>query len=158
MRRSLAFIICLVCLASLTGCGGSGSSGSSPGTTASAPQRVVDVSGLTMTLNGSPWLSKGVVLQGFVRPIAALQADSGQSGIPEILNARENYGQAELAAIHAFQADTIRFQIGQPALDPASPLYDPTYLSDVVSAIKTARQAGFVVMIMMQDEQISERT
>lgn len=105
-----------------------------------------------MTLNGTPWLSKGVVLQAFVRPLAALQASSNQAAI---LNARENYGPQELAAIQSFHADTIRFQIGQPALDPASPLYDPHYLGDVVSAIKQARQAGFIVMIMMQDEAIS---
>lgn len=105
-----------------------------------------------MTLNGSPWLSKGVILQAFVRPLPALQADANQAAI---VKARENYGAQELAAIQAFHADTIRFQIGQPALDPASPLYDPNYLDDIVGAITQARQAGFVVMIMMQDEAIS---
>jgi endoglucanase len=158
MCRNPGFFICSLCLALLTGCGGSDgsavfdASGTSPGTAAGASQQVVDVSGLTMTLNGSPWLSKGVVLQAFVRPLAALQADPSQSGI---LNARNYFGPTELAAIHNYQADTIRFQIGQPALDPASPLYDPSYLDQVVSAIHAARQAGFVVVIMMQDEAIS---
>jgi hypothetical protein len=69
-----------------------------------------------------------------------------------------NYGPAELSAIQSYHADTIRFQISQPALDPNSSLYDPQYLTDVVSAIKTARTNGFVVMVMMQDEVITGDT
>lgn len=112
-----------------------------------------------MTLNGSPWLSRGVVLQGFVRPLATLQADAATDPeAAQLLNARMNYGPAELAAIQAFHADTIRFQISQPALDPNSPLYDASYFNDVVTAIKTARQGGFVVMVMMQDESITGDT
>lgn len=156
--RRLAFSLSLLGAAWLTGCGG-GSGGASAaassgsgGSTGATSQQVVDVAGTSMTLNGSPWLSKGVVLQAFLRPLAVLQADPSESAR---LNARQNFGASELAAIHAFQADTIRFQIGQPALDPASPLYDSTYLAQVVSAIQAARQAGFVVMIMMQDEAIS---
>jgi len=111
----------------------------------------VGISGTHMTLDDQPWMSRGVVLQAFVRPLAALQTSTQT----QVLHARLNYGAAELAAIHSFHADTIRFQIGQPALDPASPLYDPDYFTDVVNAIKQARQAGFVVMIMIQDEKIS---
>lgn len=151
--RRLVFPLSLLCCSWLTGCGGgSGGAGGAGAASASASQQIVDVSSTSMTLNGSPWLSKGVAPQAFVRPLAGLQTDPSESAR---LNARENYGATELAAIHAFGADTIRFQIGQPALDPASPLYDSTYLAQVVSAVQTARQAGFVVMIMMQDEAIS---
>jgi endoglucanase len=155
MFRKLFGMVYPLCLALLAACGGSGSPGSSPAPPATGARQVVDVSGLTMTLNGSPWLSKGVVLQAFVRPLAALQANAGQSGVSAILNARENFAPAELTEIRGYGADTMRFQIGQPALDPASPLYDPAYLSQVVNAVETARQSGFVVMIMMQDEAIS---
>jgi endoglucanase len=108
-----------------------------------------------MTLNGSPWLSKEVVLQAFVRPLVALHADSSQS--PSSMRATTS-GSTEPTAIHNYQADTIRFQIGQPALDPSSPLCDSGYLGQVVSAIKAARPAGFVIMFMMQDEAISGET
>lgn len=149
----------LLAAAVLIGCGSGASLSSGPTPpTGPAPgngEQVVGVSGTRMTLNGSPWLSRGVVLQGFVRPLSALQSDPTEAAR---LNARVNYGQAELDAIRSFHADTIRFQIGQPALDPNSPLYDPAYLTDVENAIKTARQAGFVVMIMMQDEAISGET
>ncbi|PMS15502.1 hypothetical protein C0Z18_27090 [Trinickia dabaoshanensis] len=149
--RRLAFALSLTCSVWLIGCGGGGQGASGAGAGAGS-QQIVDVSATSMTLNGSPWLSKGVALQAFVRPLAVLQTDASESAR---LNARQNFGASELAAIRAFGADTIRFQIGQPALDPVSPLYDSTYLSQVVGAIQTARQAGFVVMIMMQDEAIS---
>jgi len=137
----------------LASCGGSTSTGTSnpPPPPPTTGAQAVGVSGTHMTLDGQPWMSRGVVLQAYVRPLAALQASTQT----QVLHARLNYGSAELTAIHSFHADTIRFQIGQPALDPASPLYDPDYFNDVVSAIKQARQAGFVVMIMMQDEKIS---
>lgn len=150
LSRALSAAVSSLALALLAGCGGTSSS--TPGSIAPPDSgQVVDVSGVHMTLNGSPWLSRGVSLQGFVRPMAALQADN----VPARLNARMNYGAAELTAIQAYGADTIRFQIGQPALDPSSSLYDPDYLKQVVTAVTQARQAGFVVMLMMQDETIS---
>ena len=154
MRRLLARYCtpAFLSILGLTGCGGANTTASTSPTPTNGAQMVVGVSGRNMTLNGSPWLSRGVVLQAFVRPLSALESESTQKAV---LNARENYGETELKQIHAFHADTIRFQIGQPALDPNSPLYDPKYFSAVVNAIQQARQAGFVVMIMMQDEQIS---
>jgi hypothetical protein len=110
-----------------------------------------------MTLNGAPWLPRGVTLQALVQSVAQLQAGDGTGAE---LTAQQNYDTTELAAIRAFGADTIRFQISQPALDTtnSSGLYDPSYLSEVVSAVKLARQNGFVVMIMMQDEKITGET
>jgi endoglucanase len=108
-------------------------------------------------LNGSAWLPRAVTLQALVQSAAQLQAGNGTAAQ---LTAQQNYGTTELAAIQAFRADTIRFQVSQPALDTtnSSGLYDPNYLSEVVSAVKLARQNGFVVMIMMQDETITGET
>ncbi|AXC09998.1 hypothetical protein ACPOL_0627 [Acidisarcina polymorpha] len=113
-----------------------------------------------MTLNDRPWLSRGVVLQGYVRPLATLKIEaSSDPTAVTLLKARNNYTPAERAAIRAYGADTIRFQISQPALNPSNTtMYDPDYFNDVVSAIKTARQEGFIVMIMMQDEPITGDT
>ncbi|HET8638430.1 MAG TPA: cellulase family glycosylhydrolase [Acidobacteriaceae bacterium] len=151
--RTIRFAAPTILLFSLLAACGSTSTGPSdpPPPPPTTGAQAVGVSGTHMTLDGQPWMSRGVVLQAFVRPLAALQASTQT----QVLHARLNYGAAELDAIHSYHADTIRFQIGQPALDPASPLYDPHYFTDVVNAIKQARQAGFVVMIMMQDEKIS---
>jgi hypothetical protein len=109
-----------------------------------------------MTLNQSAWLPRGVTLQALVQSTGQLQAGGNAARIA----AQANYGATELAAIRTFGADTIRFQISQPALDPNNTegLYDSNYLSEVVSAVKLARQNGFVVMIMMQDEDITGET
>ena len=76
-----------------------------------------------MTLNGSAWLPRGVTLQALVQSAAQLQAGDGTAAE---LTAQENYGTTELAAIQTFGADTIRFQVSQPALDTtnSSGLYD----------------------------------
>lgn len=143
--------VILFAFITLLGCGDASVTSTDPSQVAN--NQIVGVSGNQMTLNDAPWLSRGIVLQGFVRPLAALQANSDTSQqAKEDLQARMNYGATELAAIKAYDADTIRFQIGQPALDPTSTAYDPAYLNEVIGAVKSARQAGFVVMIMMQDE------
>jgi hypothetical protein len=117
----------------------------------------VDVSGTQMTLDRSPWLSRGVVLQAFVRPLTQLKSEApADRQAASLLNARMTFDDTdELTAIKNYHADTIRFQISQPALDPNSSLYDPQYFNDVEGAIKKARANGFVVMVMMQDESIT---
>jgi endoglucanase len=119
----------------------------------------VGVEGTHLTMNGHPWNSRGVALQGFVRPLALLQselaANPDNQEAKKLLNARRSYGWAELEFARAFHANTLRFQVSQPALDPDSPMYDANYLTEVADAIHMARSAGFVVMIMMQDEKLT---
>jgi hypothetical protein len=140
---------------SLWSCTGASATAFSPGDADSSTRQIVGVAGSHMTLNDVFWLSRGVTLQAFVRPLAALQTSPNQAAV---LDARRNYGPLELAKIRSFGADTIRFQVGQPALDPDSPLYDPRYFGELVAGIAQARRAGFVVMIMLQDEAISGET
>jgi endoglucanase len=127
-------------------------------------QQEVGVEGTHLTMNGQPWHSRGVSLQGFVRPLSLLncehKAHPDNKIVERMLNSRDAYGPAELEHIRAFHANTIRFVVSQPGLDPGSgddadscPLYSPTYLDELVHAVQTARRAGFVVMLMMQDEQ-----
>jgi hypothetical protein len=82
----------------LLGCGEASVTSTSPSQVTN--NQIVGVSGNQMTLNDAPWLSRGIVLQGFVRPLAALQANSDTSQqAKEDLQARMNYGATELAAI-----------------------------------------------------------
>jgi endoglucanase len=127
-----------------------------PASLAGCSHQDVGVEDTHLTMNGRPWQSRGVALQGFVRPLAQLEselaANPNNKIAARILNARRNYGRAELEFAHAFHANTLRFVTSQPALDPDSSGYDPNYLNELVDAIQTARRDGFVVMIMMQDE------
>ena len=157
----------LVATLILQGCGGgdggsgtspsSGSGSSPPSTTSTSTSQVVGVSGNRMTLNELAWSPRAVTLQALSQSAAQLQAGDGTAAQ---LTAQENYGSTELAAIQTFGADTIRFQVSQPALDTTNTagLYDANYLAEVVTAVKLARQNGFVVMIMMQDESITGET
>ena len=142
----------LVACALLVGCAKTTVAPAAPTTTTPTPttpttQQVIGVSGTHFTLNGSPWLPKGVVMRGFVATPAFLQ-----QSLPLTYKARLNFGQAELDAAHTFGADVLRFQVSQPSLDPQSTIYSAQYVQDVIAAIKLARQNNFVVDISMQDE------
>jgi hypothetical protein len=64
--------------------------------------------------------------------------------------AQSYWGAAEIDAIkHVFGADTVRFQVSQPGLDPQSKIYDPAYASEVLTAVKQARAADLVVIVSM---------
>lgn len=119
-----------------------------PADTTSNAKQVVDISGTHFTLDGTVWLPKGLQIRGFIAPAAFERKDD--KGVD--LNARKNYGPLELAAATNFGADELRFQVSQPSFDSKSPLYDAHYVSITEDAIATARKAGFVVIISMQDE------
>jgi endoglucanase len=158
MYRKLLLLLMILAFSSLCGYAQS-TAADSPSSDDRWQQQDVGVEGTHLTINGHPWQSRGVALQGFVRPLALLEselaADPNNQEAAQLLNARRSYGRAELAFAHAFHANTLRFQVSQPALDPDSSLYDSGYLNDLVDAIHTARREGFVVMIMMQDEKIT---
>ena len=117
---------------------------------ASPTPTVIGVDGTTMTLNGQPWLPRGVNISGFEATPSFFRTH-----YPYEVTALKNYGPAEFRAIRAFGADTLRIQVSQPSLDPQSKLFDATYALSVLAAIEAARDAGFAVVIMMQDEPIS---
>lgn len=58
---------------------------------------------------------------------------------------------AQLARYSSWGVDTLRFQISQDALDPQSPVHDPSYLPLVMDKMEHARAAGFVVIVSMRE-------
>ena len=48
-----------------------------------------------------------------------------------------------------FGADILRIQVSQPGLDPQSPIYDSTYPTELVDAIKLAKSSDFFVIVSM---------
>ena len=158
-RTRTAAAATILVAVSLAACGGGGSSppptplpspSSTPTPVASPPSlasAVVGVSGASLTVNGVAYEPRSVVIRGFTAPAAYEAAHE-----PVAAEGRKVYGPTELAAAHAFGADTLRFLISQPGLDPTSTIYDPNYLPSIQSAVTQARQSGFLVVLAMQDE------
>ncbi len=141
----------VLALSALVACSGGGASSPGPQPTSSSSpvttQQIVGVAGTSMTLNGTPFLPRSVVIRGFTATTAYLQQNE-----PIAYTGQVNYGAAELASAHGYGADTLRFLISQPGLDPQSTLYDPGYLPQIEAAIALARSSGFIVEIAIQDE------
>lgn len=132
--------------------GGCGSNPSNPPTplpvTPTNPLPVngfVSISGTQFIRNGVSWVPHGLNVVAFV-PSPSVR--TGLFGV-----AYNNFTVDEVAAMKAWGADTLRFQVSQPALDSGDPsLYDPNFLAEVVSGVKQARAIGLNVIVSVQDE------
>jgi len=82
--------------------------------------------------------------------VAFNAAPSVRQGL--FLTAYNDFSPTELEAMKTWGADTVRFMIAQPALDPQAPLYDPTFISHVQTGVTEARAAGLNVIVTVQDE------
>jgi hypothetical protein len=109
------------------------------------------IQGKTFYKDGRPWSAKGIKVEGFSRPAVIPVSDLSPAWMNKNPpSGRGWWGAAEIDAIrNKFHADTIRFAVSQPALDPQSPIYDPKYLTELLSVFKQARSAGFVVIPSM---------
>lgn len=136
----------------LNGCGISGSASSTPVTTTNPGGNTTNA-GVTVSADGTQLLKGGQPWEphGFVS-VALVRAPAYRSGA--YLAAYSAFSKAELDQMKTFGADTIRFQISQPGLDPddTSGNYDPNFLSDVESKVKMALSDGFVVILSLQNE------
>lgn len=113
---------------------------------APACKAAVTVSGKQLMRDGVPWEPHGFV------SVALVQAPAYRSG--PFLNAYNAYSTAELDRMKTFGADTIRFQISQPGLDPDDTTghYDSTFLGVVETDVQMALNDGFVVILSLQNE------
>ena len=124
------------------GCGGGATS---PATTVTNPATPgsVSISANILTKGGSAWVPKALQLNAFVASPAVA------SGV--YLQAYQNFTSAELGLVQSWGADTVRFQIGQPEMDPQSSLYSASFVAQVQAAVTQARALGLNVMLSLQD-------
>lgn len=117
----------------------------------SAAQNVT-IRGKVWYLDGGPWLPKGVTVEGFNRPAFIPSAPKWMND-PANLQGRRWWRESEIQAVKAvFGATVVRFNVSQPALDPQSLIYDPSYRSEILGAFAQARQAGLVVVVAMDSQ------
>lgn len=107
---------------------------------------VLSVEGPRIIRNGQWFVPNGVQIVGLVAPVGALR------NAPRLMAAREHLSEQELRNAFNWNANTIRFQLSQPGLDPQDPLYSTQYVSEVQRAVQIARNLGFIVIASIQDQ------
>jgi hypothetical protein len=102
----------------------------------------ITVQGSHLVQNGLPFVARGLQIVGLVAP------DAGLAG--KYIPAHQHFGAAELAQAVADHANLIRFQVSEFGLNPADPLYDPAYVTEVQQGIELARADGLDVIVSLQ--------
>lgn len=142
VNRAVPALASVVLLA--IGCGGGGASSTTQNTTTGGGSvKGVTISGNVLLKDGVQWTPKGLQLNAFVA-VPTVAAGT-------YLQAYQHFTLGELSALQAWGADTVRFQIGQPELDPQSSLYTAAFVAQVQSAVTQARSLGLSVILSVQD-------
>jgi hypothetical protein len=100
--------------------------------------------------NGVLWNPHSVQLIAFVAPPAAQTS--------YFTAAYAHFSNAEISALQAWGADTVRIQVSQPGADPQNSLYTAAFVSQVQAAVAFARSIGLNVILCDQDESQSGET
>jgi endoglucanase len=146
----VSITLCLVagCASSLPGPPSSVATELPPISTVAAPPLtgpgLVTISGAQLLRDGKAWTPRALQLSAFVA------APSVASGV--YAAAYQNYSAAELLAVVGWGADTVRFQIGQPEMDPQSTLYSASFVAQLQAAVQQARADKLSVILSMQDQ------
>ncbi len=77
---------------------------------------------------------------------------AGMSSSAWFKTAGEHFGTAELTAVKAYGADTIRIQVSQAGLDPESSIYSASYIAELKTDLELIRSKGFNLIVSMQSE------
>ena len=131
------------CLATLAA--GMTSAGSAP----SAGPGFVRVRGNMLVRDGEPWTPHGFYQIAFEVPPAVAALPTSK---PFWKIAYDHYTPEEYVRMRRVGADSVRFQVAQPGMDPQNALYDPAYAGRAIGAVKAARAAGLTVILSIQDE------
>ena len=104
----------------------------------------ITISGNALLKGGAQWTPKGLQLNAFVASPAV--------GAGVYAQAYQHFTLGELSSLQAWGADMVRFQIGQPEMDPQSSLYSASFVAQVQAAVAQARTLGLNVILSVQDE------
>jgi hypothetical protein len=143
---ALIAVLCLLVLAGPAAARGRGPDavGAAGVIPAAPPPPGITVQGSHLMQNGLPFVARGVQIVGLVAPNASLAG--------KYIAANQHFGAAELAQAVADHANLIRFQVSEFGLNPADPLYDPSYAAEVQQGVAMARADGLNVIVSLQAE------
>lgn len=120
---------------------------------------VVDVVGSEITLNGAPWVPRGMIFESFLitlddaKECIAKGHETPNGYCQRHIDGRDYFFGTGAFACHdalvlaktKWNIDSIRFNLNQAALDHDSPNFSQAYVDEVHAAITRARARGFVV-------------
>ncbi|HZZ88628.1 MAG TPA: cellulase family glycosylhydrolase [Caulobacteraceae bacterium] len=122
------------------------------------PVSAVTVSGNQFLRDGRPFVPVGFVFSALLQPKRFMDACAQEVFCERRLSAREwLYGRGRFAGHSALDvaqdwgSNTIRYNVDQAALDPANPSYSAAYADEIRSAVRLARNRGFVVILTLFD-------
>lgn len=131
-----SFLICQLALCSLIALASDGTSTNSP---------FLSVKNGQITNYGNEFIVKGVQIVAFVEPSSYLRWQR--------LAAYRHFSPSLLAiARNNWNANTVRFQLSQPGLDPRGQMYSAEYILEIKRAVALAESLGFAVIVSVQDE------
>ncbi len=124
----------------------------------------LSIHGNDIQSGGHRFVSRGVIFEGYLYTKKDIQDcvdgdyggdNEGQKFCKRHLLARDYYeGKGTFAghdalslAITDWNANTVRFNLNQSALDPGSKAYQPAYLDEIAQVTHEARQRGLVVVL-----------
>jgi hypothetical protein len=124
---------------------------------------VMTVQGTELLRNGEPFEVHGVQIMAVVAPIEYLEdppveACNGREPpcpFKVYVAAHEAFGPALLDRAGEFGANTILVKVSSLGLDPKDPLHSAGYVDDVVHVVNLARDAGFVVIVSLQETAVA---
>ncbi|HZZ88627.1 MAG TPA: cellulase family glycosylhydrolase [Caulobacteraceae bacterium] len=123
------------------------------------PVSALTVSGNQILSDGAPFLARGYIFENLAVTRAELRRCAAIEYCSMRLQARDFlFGEGAFASnsgldvARAWGANTVRFNLEQVALDPASPGYSPEYVNEVQRAVKLARARGLAVILALFDQ------
>jgi hypothetical protein len=140
--------VCLGLLCSLVAVGALSGAVNRSSMPIAAASEGMAVSGNLLLRDGEPFLPRGFNMIGLLTPAWC----TNLAGV----DARTHFTQEEMDAAHAWQANTLRFQVSQRGLADPTRSQDErdAYLARVIQGVTLARDNGFVVIVSMQDQSI----
>jgi hypothetical protein len=119
----------------------------------------VSVNQTRILLNGADTVMKGFIFQVFVEDADQLkQCRQTAEYCERHLQARDFYfdrppfaENGGLKIARQLEANTIRLNLNQAALDPQSPYHSGAYTNEIVQAVQAARTEGFAVVVALFD-------
>lgn len=128
----------------------------------------IEIVGNKVLRNGKHFIVKGVIFEGFIDTLPMLEKCIAQQ--PEkaaycdrhldsrnYYFGRGNYADGKDAltlAVRNWNANTVRFNIDQDALNPSSARYTASYFEEIKSLVREARKRGLVVVLALFNHRI----